>query len=241
MPIPRFKSRDEVPETFRESYIERNGEWVLDDSGYQSKNSELLAKNRAQQDAIEATTRALGGLTPEQIVKFSGDAKRAEETKAREAGDFDKLMAKREAEITAKYEPVTQERDKYKGELSDLRLRAAITDAAAKAGVIAADLPFVLDIVKGRRVRYDEQTGKAVVFDKDGDPTGLTVEKFFGETFKGEAPKFYEAAGGSGGGAGGGGGGGARLPVGQVALGDNAAFLANLDAIAKGTVKVVAA
>jgi hypothetical protein len=235
MPLPRFKSRDEVPEAFRDGYVERNSEWVPDDAGYQNKNSQLLDEKKKLQAEYESLQSQLGRLSPEQITKFREDMKRAEDDAARKAGDFDKLMTKREAELHASYEPKIQQGDKYRQQYQDLRLESAIRDAAAKAGVIAADLDIVSQISKGRRIKHDEQTDKLVVLDKDGDPTSLTVEKFFAETFKAEAPKFYQGTGGSGGGAT---GGTARGTNGAPTVTDNTAFLANIDAIAKGQVKV---
>ncbi len=73
------------------------------------------------------------------------------------------------------------------------------------------------------------------MYDRDGDPTGLSVEKFYAETFKAEAPKFYGSTAGSGGGAS---GGGNRAPGSAPAITDQASFLANVDKIAKGEVRV---
>ena len=85
--------------------------------------------------------------------------------------------------------------------------------------------------------RYDEKSGKMIVVDKDGDPTGLTVDKFFAESYRTEKPKFYKPAGGAGGGAG---GSTTGSTGGAPAVTDGAGFLSNLDKIASGEVKVVA-
>ncbi len=238
MPLPRFKTRDEVPEAFRDSYVQRGDEWVPDDSGYQSKNSQLLDEKKRIQQQFDELKSQLGDMTPEQIKKLREDQQRAEDEAARKAGDFDKLLDKRINETKAEYEKRIEALSPYKTKFEDLHVEVAIRDAAAKAGVTAADLPLIVEIHKGRRIKYDEKTGKTVVVDKDGDVTGLTVEKFYAETFKGEAPKFYSPEGGSGGGAS---SSGARTTTnGAPTVTDPASFIANLDKIAKGEVKVAA-
>jgi hypothetical protein len=241
MSLKLFAVKDAIPESLRESAIEtKDGQWAVSDvEGLRSSQQKLLDEKKRLQDEYEQMRQSLGGLTPAQIAKYREDMQRLEDDQARKAGDFDKLLEKRIGETKAEYEKRLAALEPYKQKYEDRELEIAIRDAASKAGVIATDLPFVLDIVKGRRIKYDEKAGKAVVFDKDGDPTGLSVEKFFAESFKAEAPKFYEPAGGSGGGAGGGGGGGKpTLPVGTVSARDNAALIANLDKIAAGQVKV---
>ncbi|MBY0490619.1 MAG: hypothetical protein K2R93_12325 [Gemmatimonadaceae bacterium] len=241
MSLKMFDTKDAIPEALRESAIEtKDGKWAVSDTeGLRSSQQRILDEKKRLQDEFEQMKQSLGGLSPEQIKKFREDMTRLEDEQARKAGDFDKILEKRIGETKAEYEKRLAELAPYKQKYQDRELEIAIRDAASKAGVIATDLPFVLDIVKGRRVAYDEKTGKPVVLDKDGDPTGLTVEKFFADTFKTEAPKFYEPAGGSGGGAGGGNSGGKPTgTAGAVSITDNAGFIANLDKIAAGQVKV---
>lgn len=238
MSLKMFESREAVPESLRESAIEtKDGKWaVADVEGLKSSQTRLLDEKKKLQDEYEGMKRSLGGLSPEQIAKYREDMQRLEDEAARKAGDFDKLLEKRIGETKADYEKRLADAEQYKTKYVDREVEFAIRDAAVKAGVPQEDLPYVVDLHKGRRVRYDEKTGKPVVYDKDGDPTGLTVEKFYADVFKAEAPKFYGPTGGSGGGASN--GGGSRVPTGQVAATDQAGFLSNLDKIAKGEVKV---
>lgn len=238
MSLKMFDTKDAIPEPLRDAAIEtKDGKWaVADVEGLKSSQERLLDEKKRLQQKHDELSKALGGLSPEQIAKFREEMARLEDDQARKAGDFDKLLEKRIGETKAEYEKRLAELEPYRAKFFDRETDLAIREAAIKAGVIAEDLPFVLDIVKGRRVRYDEKAGRPIVVDKDGDPTGLTVEKFFAETFKAEAPKFYGAQGGSGGGAAK--GGSASVPAGQVAASDAAGFISNLDKIAKGEVKV---
>ncbi len=235
-----FETKDAVPDAQRESAVEtKDGKWaVVDNDAFHASKERILDEKKKLQQRYEELERSLGGLSPEQVAKYRADLARLEEEQARKAGDFDKLLEKRIGETKAEYEKRLAEAEQYKTKYVDRELEFAIRDAAGKAGVPPEDIPYVVDLHKGRRVRYDEKTGKSVVYDKDGDPTGLTVEKFYAEAFKAEAPKFYGSTAGSGGGAS---GGGTRAPGGAPAITDQASFLSNLDKIAKGEVKVATA
>lgn len=237
MPLKLFDSKDAIPEALREGAIEtKDGKFaVSDEEGLKESQRRLLDEKKKTDERLANLETALGGLKPDEVTSAVAARKTAEEEAARKAGDFDKVLEKRVNETKAEYEKRIAELAPYKTKYEDRELEIAIRDAATKAGVPGTDLPFVLDITKGRRVRLDEKTGKPVVFDREGDPTGLSVEKFFAETFKAEAPKFYGPAGGSGGGATQGGG---SRSSGTVAATDEKAFLANLDGIAKGEVAV---
>lgn len=240
MPFPTYKSKDEIPEAFRGEYVERNGEWVPnieDVTGLKASQRRALEEKKKLEEAMEA---ALGGRKLDEVAELLKKQQELEEQQARKAGDFDKLLEKRVAEVRAEWEKKYNEVSPYKSKYEDRELESAIRKAAIPAGVDPKDLEeYVIPLVKGRRIRLDGD--KIVVLDKDGDPTGLTPEKFFAESFKAEAPKFYQAAGGSGSGSSGGSGGGRTTPAGKVAVTDNAGFIANVDKIAKGEVKVVTA
>jgi hypothetical protein len=237
MSLKVFDAKDAIPESLRDSAVEtKDGKWaVADVEGLKTSQDRIVDEKKRLQARYEELERSLGGLNPEQIAKYREDLKRIEDEAARKAGDFDKLLEKRVGETKAEYEKRLAEAEKYRVKYIDREIEFAIRDAAAKAGVPQEDIPYVVDLHKGRRVQYDDKTGRPVVYDRDGDPTGLSVEKFYAETFKAEAPKFYGSTAGSGGGAS---GGGNRAPGSAPAITDQASFLANVDKIAKGEVRV---
>jgi hypothetical protein len=224
----------------RAGYVERNGEWVpeIDDSGLRDNHRRALEEAKAAKDQLRAL---LGDRKPEDIAEILKAHATSEEERARKAGEFDKLLDKRVTETKTEYEKRIAALEPYKAKYEDKEVETAIREFFVAGGGIAEDLPLVIPIVKGSRIRYDEKTGKAVVYDKEGDATGLTPEKFFAETFKAEASKFYHAAGGSGGGSNGGTGAARQVTGGvkTVNIRDQSAFLANIDALAKGEVKGV--
>lgn len=241
MPLPEFKTKDEIPEAFRGEYVERDGKFVFDDKdvvGLKASQQRILEEKKAAEKETARLRSLHGDLSEDELAQLIKDRAKAEHDRALKAGDVEKLVEKRVNETKVEYDKRIAALEPFKQKYEDRELDIAIRDAASKAGVISEDMPHVLAIVKGNRVKLDPATNKMVVFDKDGDPTGITVEKFFAETFKAEAPKFYNASGAGGGGAGGGGGGGKGRTDGTIARGDNQGFLANVDKIAKGEVKV---
>jgi|SRR6185437_976854 len=240
MPLPAsFDTLEAIPEAFRSGYIEREGKFVLDDSdtrGLRDSQKRLLDEKKKADAELEKFRTTLGDAKPEDVAAILKAHRETEEDRQKKAGEFDKLLEKRVNETKAEFEKRINELAPYKQKYEDRELDIAIRDAAAKAGVIPEDMKLVIPIVKGSRIKLDEKSGKPIVLDADGDPTGLTVEKFFAETFRAEAPKFYAPSGGSGGGSNG--GSGNRSVNGKVAVTDAAGILANLDKVAKGQMPV---
>lgn len=237
MSLPEFKTKDEVPEPFRAEYIERDGKWVFDDKeavGLKESQKKLLNEKKAAEKETQRLKELHGDLDEDAIAELIKGRRSKEEEDAKKSGDFEKLFAKREKELRAELEPKVLEGEKAKQALEARDLETIIRDSAGKAKVIGADMKAVIKLTMGDRVK--KEGDKYVVYDADGDPTTLSVDKFFAETFKTEYPKFYEASGAGGGGAGA--GGGKARADGTIARGDNAAFLANVDKIAKGELKV---
>jgi len=239
MSLKLFDTKDAVPESLRDSAVEtKDGKWAVSDAtGLKINADRLLDEKKQLQAKYDELTGKLGGLTPEQIAKIRDDAKKAEDEADRKAGDFDKLLAKRLDEQKAEFQRQIDELAGYKGKYVRSQTESAIRSAAKAANVADEDIDTVIELTADKRVRYDEKSGKMIVVDKDGDPTGLTVDKFFAESYRTEKPKFYKPAGGAGGGAG---GSTTGSTGGAPAVTDGAGFLSNLDKIASGEVKVVA-
>jgi len=236
MPLPTFDKEEDIPAAVRSGYIERDGKWIPDDL---ENSKQILNEKKKLQQQLRELEAKLGGASADEIAELRASKHQADDEAARKAGDFDKLLEKRVNETKVEYEKRLAEVSPYKQKYQDRELEITIRDAALKAGVEVRYLPFVLSHLKGSRIVYDETAGRVVVLDKDGDATGMGIEKFFSEPFKAEASEFYGGTMGTGGGAGAG-GSASRLPGGAVSATDSSAFLANVDKIAKGEVKVAA-
>jgi hypothetical protein len=235
MPLPTFEKQDDIPEAVRGGYVEKNGKWVpeVDDSGLRENHRRAVEESRSLKEQIK---NHLGDRKLEEVGEIIKSHETAEEKRQRDAGKHDEILAKRLKEKDDQAALIVKENAELKRFREDTILDGAIRTAAAKGGVIADDMHLVIPIVKGSRIRLDDK-GKPVVYDADGDVTGLTVEKFFAETFKAEASKFYQPAGGSGGGASSGSSSAAQRSSASGSIQDPSFLLANLEGIGSGKVK----
>lgn len=212
MPLPAsFDKIEDIPEAFRSVYVEKDGKFVPDDSdvaGLKASQRTLLAEKKTVAEERDRLKAVIGDRKPEDVAELLKQHALSEEERQKKAGDFDKLLEKRVNEAVTPLKAELEGARSYKQKYEDRELDIAIRDACAKAKVTPEDVEDVAALVKAKgRIKLDEKTGKPVVFDVDGDPTGLTVEKFFAETFRTEKPRYYQPSGGSGGGATGGNGG----------------------------------
>ena len=211
MPLPAsFDTLEAIPEAFRSGYIEREGKFVLDDSdtrGLRDSQKRLLDEKKRADAELGKFREALGDAKPEDVAAILKAHRDGEEERQKKAGEFDKLVEKRVNETKAEYEKRLAETLPYKQKYEDRELEIAIRDAMGKTGITKQSSQLLaIEATKGKTVKLDPTTGKPTVYDADGDPTGVTLEKYFSETFKTEFPQLYEPAGGSGGGSTGGNG-----------------------------------
>lgn len=205
--------------------------------GANTGEKRLLREKKELEEKYTTLTKALGGLTPEQVAAAVKAQEQAEEERQKKAGELDKIIEKRVREAVTPLQEQLARASSFEEKYHTERLEREIKDAAIAAGVDPSDLNDVVDITKNRRIKFNSEANKFVVLDKDGDETAQTVAQFFADTFKKEKPKFYMANVGRG--------GGSRETTsavrgsGVVDRRDNAAFNANVDAIAAGKVKAV--
>jgi hypothetical protein len=198
-----IESLDKVEEAFRGAYVEKEGGggFVLDADveAHPTVAGLKTAKERAtaERKRLEAALKPFEGVDR---ARYDQLVKEAEEREAAGGGEKDpeKLRKKIEADIRKELEPVITERDTLKGQLEKHQLFDVADAAALKGGVLPERLEDAR-AVYGRFVRL--HAGKVEVLDKEGDPTGESVEKFFAEQFKAMKPWFYAGSGASGGGA----------------------------------------
>lgn len=242
MPLPVFETQDQIPEPFRAAYVERDGKWVPDDSDVAGlKESQRRALDEKKKAAAEAQRLrdAMGDMTPEEIVALRDARRQAEEDRLRK-GDPEKLIEKRVNEAIAPLKQELEAARTYKQKYEDAELDRAIRSAAGASKVRGEMLDDVVELTRGKRIKLGED-GRMHVYDRDGDPLGVTVEQFFAETLKKEKPYLYDSALGSGGGATGGSGGAAVVRNGVVRVDPTNmvdVVKANLDGVLSGKVQV---
>lgn len=204
------------------------------------RNRDELAK---EAKSAKAKLAAYEGIDPERHKQLEADAAEAERKKAAAEGDFKQL----EAQLVKKYEG---EKEVLSGEVKRMRtsMEKNLIDAAAATELARhSDSPRMLLPHIRSQMKVVEADGEfyARVVDENGNvrigngqgSSPMTLPELIEEMKQDKefAPAF-RGTGASGGGAtkSNAGSGGSRV----VTAGDNSAFLANLEDIAKGKVNV---
>jgi hypothetical protein len=158
-----------------------------------------LEKERKRGKAADAWAKLFPDAKPEEIAELVKKAKArggdgSPDKKADE--DIDRLLKKRETEVRDEYKGIESERETLRKENRALKMNGARRAAAEKAEVF----PDMIDDALGLSEKYFDvdDKGKITVLDEDGDPTSMTVEKFYATKFKELKPRFYKGTGSSG-------------------------------------------
>ncbi|HQU04307.1 MAG TPA: hypothetical protein PLT25_06270 [Acidocella sp.] len=233
---------DAVEEPFRSLYAEKDGKFHLAVEGLvpKSRVDEFRDTNIALKRQMDELTAKFDGIDPEVARELAAKAAKDRDKKLIDAGKVEELLAERVGAMKTEYETRLKAEESAKTtltkQLEGLLIDNAIRDAAAKSGVRATAIDDVL--LRGQRI-FRLQDGKAVpmegdkvIFGKNGDPMPID-EWVSGLTER--APHLFEPSqgGGSRNGT-----GNSNTGAGRVSRDDAASFLSNLDAIAKGAVKV---
>ncbi|HEX8772591.1 MAG TPA: hypothetical protein VF735_03230 [Pyrinomonadaceae bacterium] len=216
---------DEVPEAYRGLYVEKDGSFSVDPEKLEEfewddkeEQAGALKHEREERKAARAELEKYRDIDPEKAREALKKLNELDEKALIDKGEFERLLKKREDEFDRLMKKRSEEFDAEAAELKkqlaerDSRLDgyeliSPVRDAALKAGVLADDIEDVLKITSHRFRLNDKR--QPVVLDKEGDESSMTLDRFWGEEFKSQKPKFYGAsgAGGSGAPAGGSGGG----------------------------------
>lgn len=211
MPLPfTVEKLDTIPEAQRSLYVKAEGEaggFRLDLEGYEDPTA-LKTALKSEREAAKLSkqfAKLFPDKTPDEIaemVKKSEEGGKGGKGKGGAGGDdeMQRLIAKREKELKDEYDPIVSERDKLKQEMETLQLDGVRRAAALKAGVFPDEVDDALALSR----KYFElgEGKKVVVLDEDGDPTSMSVEKFYASFFKQKKPRMYQGSGASGSGAG---------------------------------------
>jgi hypothetical protein len=207
--------------------------------GLKKSQRELLAEAKKAKD----TLKNYDGVDPDEFKRLKAAAEEAERKKATAEGDFKSLEKQLIEKHTAELGAEKGKTVKYQSALEKYLVQAQLTAAIAKhKGDPDLLLPHAAQHV---RVRETDEGFEAYVADDKGNPriadgkgTPMSFDDLVTQVLAEKYPRAFDGAGSSGGGASKstGGAGGTRV----IPAGDNGSFIANLDGIAKGTVKVAA-
>jgi len=228
IPAEGLDSLDEVPEPFRGVFEPdaATGKFKLADLGGLKKNRDKALKEaKAHRDRLEALKAK--GIDPDKFSELGiGDEainlaelfqlkrEKAEATAKKSGGEsdpefvippaiLDKWRAERDRDIKAEKDKVKAAEDavaKARNDLFSFKLKGTIRRAASEAGIIPADLEDALLLTEKYFRPAENDPEKLVVLDDEGDPTDMSLKKFWEEHYKTIKPKFYQSTdnGGSG-------------------------------------------
>lgn len=172
MKLPKFKTFDEIPEAFRDGYVERDGEWVPDVedvTGLKKNRDEILSNLQSQKQKLQEMERALA------------------EAKKKAGGMTDEEIAARRAEIEAEVAPVKQQLEAAQKELRTLKFDDRLKAMIAGSGTVAKRVDALHRLISDRFDLND--SGTLVLKDK---PT-MDLAKYLKEDVAKEYPEFFES------------------------------------------------
>lgn len=246
-----YKTKEEIPEALREMYTQgEGGLWVLDadieDHPGVTGLRNTVTATRTERENLKRELAKYEGLDLDLVERVLAEHAAIEEGELLKKGDIDGIVAKRTEAMRKDFEKtieqLTGSNKTATEKLRTLLVDNSLTKAAAALGVKASAMEDFL--ARGQRVFVLDESGNVIAKDRDGNTifgkdgrTSMTPEEW-AQSIAPNIGHLLEASAGGGvkDGAGRQGGGFA----GKVVASDDAAgFGANLEAIAKGEVKVV--
>lgn len=171
MPLPAAVAKlDDIAEAHRPLYKQEGERFVLDVSGAEETFASGLKRNRDEtMDKLKELQRKFDGVDPDKYRTLAEQATKAEEEKARAAGNWDSLRAQLVEQHTKATEKLTGEQSADRQFIRTLLADNAATKALGEAeGNVALLLPHVLKQIDVRRT--DDGSYSAVVVDAKGNP-----------------------------------------------------------------------
>jgi hypothetical protein len=172
MKLPKFKTLEEIPEAFREGYVEKDGEWVpdVDDvTPLKSAHERQKEETRQAKEKLKELERQLA------------------EAKKKAGGMTDEEIAARRAEIEAEVAPVREKLTAAEKELRTLKFDDRLKALIAGSGTVAKRVDALHRLI-GDRFDLNE-SGTLVLKDK---PT-TDIAKYLKEDIAKEYPEFFES------------------------------------------------
>ena len=247
----QYKSQDEIPEEFKDLYEERSGTWRLkleDPVVPKGKLDEFRDNNIKLMKKLEELEGKLSGVDLEEYKELKKKVQEHEDKKLIDEGKIDELVQRKAMKIKQSFEDQLKELQKKAeqaskaAELYKSKLSSTLVDAEVQKAVLSVAKPregAINDILlRAKQTWRVTDDGEVMPFDEKGEliqtDNGPLTFRDWAESLVEQAPYLFEGSGG--GGASGSGNGGSAPKV--IPRDDKDAFIANLDKIAKGEVKV---
>ena len=132
-----------------------------------------LQKEREARKALEKQAKAYQGLglSPDEIAEMKTAREKAEEEKARQAGEWDKLREKLSEQHKTELQKTLDRLAAVERSEHEARVESGLKSALMEAGVTEEGAALLPDILKSRAKIEDDNGNRVVkIFDADGSP-----------------------------------------------------------------------
>ena len=207
MPINlSWDSRDAIPEQMRDIAVERDGKWVFEAETSEDVQGlkKALDDERKRRAQAEKAAKQFEGIDAEKAKQLLDETHKAEEEKAKAAGQWENWKAQMTAQHEAEKKTLTEQIAALERDLNEQMVTATAMQAiATEKGVAALLLPHIgakVVIDNGKReVRILDASGN-VRYGKNGQPLTIAerVQEMKADPIFGRA---FEATGAGGSGA----------------------------------------
>ena len=213
--VRTIKKLEDVAEPLRQFYTKNeegeDGGFVLDIEGYEDPaalKKALKAERTAAKLAKKIKAR-FPEMDDDEIDVAIDEALKAAKAGAGKGGKADpdevaRLVEKQVAEKLKEVEPKLKERDAYRSELESERVDNALRRALTAAGVKPENMEQAIRLAKtdpDTKIVLGDNLKDIELRDKDGDPRGVTLDKWASTDFKKGNAFVFPGTGASGSGA----------------------------------------
>lgn len=143
-----------------------------------------LQKEREARKALEKQARAYSGLglSPEEIAELKASREKAEEEKARAAGEWDKLREKLNEQHESELANLRKQLASLETSEHEARIESGLKSALMEAGVTEEGATLLPEILKNR-AKIEDENGKRVIKIMDADGTPMLAKNGRDATF----------------------------------------------------------
>jgi DNA-binding transcriptional MerR regulator len=166
---------DSVPEAARAFYEEKEGKFALKVDGMEDVSGLKTALQKEREAAKEAKRYKDLGLSVEEIAELKAMREKADEDKAKAAGDFDKLREKLTGQHQAELKKIQDRMAALERSEHQAVVTSGLMKALAEAGATEEGMSLLPDIFAGR-AKIESVDDKRVVKIMDADGTPMLVK-----------------------------------------------------------------
>lgn len=206
--VAKADFESQVPEALRAEYTERDGFFYLQAEGIkhadeivglETNKNDLLKEKKSLEAKLKELSDRVGGIDLDEYKRLKSEAEDRENKKLKAEGKIDEIIEKWKKDKEASDLAWAEKLKALQSKLDEHEVDAKLYEAARKGGIMPDREAQAVTLVKLRTQKTDK--GDLLILDQKGLPLDVTVERFFSDVYKEEAPWFYGPSKAGGGGA----------------------------------------